>query len=277
MTTPIRSRRTRSRQVRAPIAALLLIGLLMATALTASAGATSSRPTPKPTIVLVHGAFADASGWSDVATTLQRRGFTVLATANPLRSVDGDSAYLRSILDTIQGPVVLVGHSYGGFVMTNAAHHSTNVTALVYIAAFAPDTGETVGGLTALNPGSGLADPSNLVVRPHPDGADGYINPATFRSIFAADVAPPQAAVLAASQRPASVATLSQPSGPPAWAELPSWYLVASEDHTIPPATQRFMAQRAHATTIEVTSSHVAMISHPQQVTRLILDAADHR
>ena len=123
---------------------------------------------PRPTIVLVHGAFADASGWNDVTRRLQRDDYTVIATANPLRSVDSDAAYLKSILDTIDGPVVLVGHSYGGFVMTNAAAGDPDVKALVYVAAFAPAAGDTVEALTGMNPGSGLADPANLVVRPHP-------------------------------------------------------------------------------------------------------------
>ena len=141
------------------------------------------------------------------------------------------------------------------------------------VAAFAPDTGETVGGLTAMNPGSGLG-PDNLVVRPYPGGLDGYIKPSVFRQLFAADVPRDTAATMAASQRPSDLAILSQPSGEPAWKTIPSWYLVAAQDGTIPPATERFMAQRAGATTVEVASSHVAMISHPRQVTDLILDAA---
>jgi pimeloyl-ACP methyl ester carboxylesterase len=130
--------------------------------------AAGERSHPKPTIVLVHGAFADASGWKDVTARLQDDGYTVLAPANPLRGVDTDSAYIRSVLDLIEGPIVLVGHSYGGFVMTNAAENDTDIKALVYVAGFAPAAGETVSGLTALNPGSGLADPANHVVRPIP-------------------------------------------------------------------------------------------------------------
>jgi pimeloyl-ACP methyl ester carboxylesterase len=257
--------------------ALLCFGAISALALT-TAGTTASatRPSePRPTIVLVHGAFADASGWNDVTRRLQREHYTVIATANPLRSVDSDAAYLRSILDTIDGPVVLVGHSYGGFVMTNAAAGDPDVKALVYVAAFAPAAGDTVAALTGMNPGSGLADPNNLVVRPHATGADGYINPAVFREIFAADLPRHVTAVMAASQRPADVGTLFQPSGPAAWETVPSWYVVASEDHTIPPATQRFMAERAGATTVEIRSSHVVMMSHPKQVTAVIEEAAD--
>ncbi len=230
----------------------------------------SSRPAT--TVVLVHGAFADASGWNDVSERLQELGYTVIAPANPQRGLASDSAYLSSVLDTIEGQIVLVGHSYGGAVITNAAIGHPGVKALVYIAAFAPDAGETVGGLAAMNPGSGLV-PENLVVRPYPGGLDAYIKPGVFRQVFAADVSRETAAIMAASQRPADLSILSEPSGEPAWNTIPSWYMVASEDSTIPPATERFMAQRAGATTVEVQSSHVAMISHPRQVTNLILDA----
>jgi pimeloyl-ACP methyl ester carboxylesterase len=247
----------------------------LAAAIAAPPLASASKPrAPKPTVVLVHGAFADASGWNDVTNRLQRDGYDVIAPANPLRTVESDSAYIRSVLDTIAGPIVLVGHSYGGFVITNAAAGDPDVEALVYVAGFAPTEGETVGQLSAMNPGSGLADPANLIVRPTPTGADGYINPATFRDIFAADLPRDVTVAMAASQRPADLATLGQPSGEPAWQTIPSWYVVASEDHTIPPATQRFMAQRAGATTVEVRSSHVAMISHPKQVANVIEDAA---
>ena len=227
----------------------------------------------KPTIVLVHGAFADASGWNDVSARLQQRGYTVIAPANPLRSLPSDSAYIRSILDTITGPIVLVGHSYGGAVITNAATGDANVKALVYIAAFAPDAGEKVGDLAAMNPGSGLI-PQNLIIRPYPGGADGYINPTVFHHVFAADVSDQTAAIMAASQRPGDLGTLSEPSGTPAWKTIPSWYMVASNDNAIPAATERFMAKRMGATTVEVASSHVAMISHPREVTDLILAAA---
>jgi pimeloyl-ACP methyl ester carboxylesterase len=240
---------------------------------TSAHGATRNHPSEKPTIVLVHGAFADASGWNDVSTRLQRLGYPVIAPANPLRSVDGDSAYLRSILDTIKGPIVLVGHSYGGVLITNAATGNPNVKALVYIAAFAPDQGETVGGLAGMNPGSGLT-PENLVVRPYPGGADGYISPTVFHHVFAADVSDQTSAIMAASQRPGDLGTLTEPSGTPAWNTIPSWYMVASNDNAIPAATERFMAKRMGATTVEIKSSHVAMISHPWKVSDLILDAA---
>jgi pimeloyl-ACP methyl ester carboxylesterase len=198
----------------------------------------------------------------------------VIAPANPLRGLASDSAYIGSVLDTIPGPVVLVAHSYGGAVITNAATGRPNVAALVYIAAFAPDEGDSVGGLLALNPGTHIDPATTLIFRPHPGGVDGYVNPDNFRDIFAGDLSADTAAIMAASQRPGDVSTLSDPSGPPAWKTIPSWYLVARNDHLIPPATQRFMAQRAGATTVEVRASHVAMISQPRAATNIILDAA---
>ncbi|MEY2566670.1 MAG: hypothetical protein QOE35_1199 [Actinomycetota bacterium] len=254
-------------------AALVASAAVIAAVVPAATAANRHPNGPKPTIVLAHGAFADASGWSAVSLRLQREGYTVLAPANPLRGPLTDAAYLSSILDTIPGPVVLVGHSYGGFVLTNAATGHANVKALVYIAAFVPDAGDTVGGLTAMNPGSGLG-PASLVFRPYPGGVDGYIDPAQFRRIFAGDLDRSTAAAMAASQRPADASVLAVPSGVPAWRTIPSWYMVASQDRTIPPATERFMARRAKATTVEVASSHVAMISHPSETARLIEQAA---
>lgn len=268
---------SRSRAARRAVAAGSLLAASVAGALSLSASAAADRrpSRSRPTVVLVHGAFADASGWNDVTERLQDEGYTVLAAANPLRGVQSDAAYLRSVLDTIQGPVVLVGHSYGGFVMTNAAEGDPDVGALVYVAAFAPAEGETVEQLTGMNPGSGLADPANLVVRRHPDGADGYIAPGAFRQIFAADLPRADAAVLAASQRPADLATLRDRSGTPAWDDVPSWYVVAGRDNTIPPATQRFMAERAGSSTVELRASHVAMMSQPRAVARVIEAAAE--
>jgi pimeloyl-ACP methyl ester carboxylesterase len=228
---------------------------------------------PKPTIVLVHGAFADASGWSGVVQRLQDRGYTVLAPANPLRTLTGDSAYLTTILASTQGPVVLVGHSYGGAVITNAATAAPNVKALVYIAAFAPDAGETALTLQTMNPGSKLT-PDALVLRPYVAGVDAYISPAVFREVFCADVPRATASVMGASQRAIDLAALAQPSGVPAWRLIPSWYMVARQDMAIPAMTERFMARRMGATTVEVASSHVAMVSHPSEVTELVVAAA---
>ncbi|MGI9821906.1 alpha/beta fold hydrolase [Agromyces sp. Marseille-Q5079] len=234
-------------------------------------------PAPKPTVVLVHGAFADSSGWNDVIERLQKRGYPVLAASNPLRGLSTDAEYVKSILATIEGPIVLVGHSYGGAVITNAATGNPNVVSLVYVAAYALDAGERLIDANELGGGhSSLAE--HLVIRPYPGApegdADGYIDPAYFRELFAADLPKKQAAVLAASQRPAALQALFTPSGEPAWRSIPSWYVVASEDHTIPPEAERAMAARAGSTTVEIDSSHVVMMSHPGEVVDVILDAA---
>ncbi len=255
------------------VAALVLITATVSGINVAAAHGGRGPSGPKPTVVLVHGAFADAAGWSEVTERLHDRGYTVIAPANPLRGLASDAAYVGSVIDTIPGPVVLVGHSYGGAVITNAAAGRDNVEALVYIAAFAPDVGDTIGGLVALAPGSMLT-PDALVFRPHPAGVDGYVAPDRFREIFAGDLDRDEAAVLAATQRPSDIAILEEASGVPAWSTIPSWYLVATRDNLIPPDAQRIMAKRAGATTVEVRSSHVAMISHPRQAVELILDAA---
>jgi pimeloyl-ACP methyl ester carboxylesterase len=264
--------------------AILILGAVgtLITVLLFGASASASAPSKarstadagqKPTIVLVHGAWADASSWAGVTARLQADGYTVVAPSNPLRDLSGDSTYLSSVLSSISGPIVLVGHSYGGMVMTNAATGHSNVKALVYIAAFAPSEGETVAGISALNPGSQLT-PANLEFRPYPGGTDVYIAPSAFRDVFAADVSASTAAVMAATQEPISAEVLTEPSGIPAWTTIPSWYMVATHDQAIPPATERFMAQRAHAVTVEVSSSHAVLVSHPQDVTNLILQAA---
>jgi pimeloyl-ACP methyl ester carboxylesterase len=223
-------------------------------------------------VVLLHGAFADASGWDAVSGTLQGHGHTVVAPAISLRDLATDAGYVRGILDTIAAPIVAVGHCYGGAVLTNAAVRHPQVAALVYIAAYAPDESETLAALTAMNPGSMLAD--HLVPRLYPGGTEGYIKRNRFREIFAADLDPETASVMAASQRPPDLEVLAAPSGPPAWKTIPSWFMVATQDHVIPPATQRFMARRAGAATEEVDSSHVAMMSHPSRVVELIRRAA---
>lgn len=258
------------------LALLALIGSLVAVGIgsrPSARAADDERAGPKPTVVLVHGGWADASSWNAVVERLQDRGYTVVAPPNPLRGLQNDAAYVSSILATISGPIVLVGHSYGGMVMTNAATGNPNVKALVYIAAFAPDVGDSIATLQAMNPGSEVGL-STLTLRPYPGGVDAYITPSVFHRVFCADVPTSTAAVMAATQRPIDVAVVAEPSGPPAWRTIPSWYLVASDDHAIPPATERFMAKRAGATTVEISASHVAMVSHPDAVTDLILDAA---
>jgi pimeloyl-ACP methyl ester carboxylesterase len=268
--------KTVARRVPALLGLLALLVTLQAIpfSVASATGATArEKGEAKPTIVLVHGGWADASSWDAVAGRLQVDGYTVIAPADPLRGVQSDAAYLSSILATISGPIVLVGHSYGGVAITNAATGNSNVKALVYVAGFAPDQGETVGQMLAMNPGSQAAPP-NLTFRPYPGGVDTYITPSAFRSVFCADVPATTAALMAATQRPIEAGALGEPSGAPAWKTIPSWYLVASNDQAIPPATERFMAKRAGATTVEIPSSHVAMISHPATVTNLILDAA---
>ncbi|MEV0936727.1 alpha/beta fold hydrolase [Streptomyces phaeochromogenes] len=251
-----------------------------------SASAAGGRPAAggaKPTVVLVHGVFADASGWYKTMAGLQDAGFPVIAAANPLRTLAGDSAYVSSIVDTIPGPVILVGHSYGGAVVTNAGRGHTNVKALVYVAAFAPGEGESALQLAEQFPGSEL--PGALVTRPFPlpadappgdPGLDGYIDPAKFRKVFAGDLPRSETRLMAASQRPGSVGGLAGPSGVPAWRSLPSWYVIPTADKVIPPAVQRFMAQRAGSRVVEVKgASHVVMMSRPAVVVRQIL-AAHH-
>jgi pimeloyl-ACP methyl ester carboxylesterase len=232
----------------------------------------------KPTIVLIHGAFADASGWSGVIGRLQEAGYTVYAPPNPLRGVVFDAEYARTFLSTIEGPVVLGGHSYGGTVITNAATGMENVVALVYVAAFAPDEGETAAEASALAGGDVPDLVSIAVIRPYPGApegdADATLNPEIFPQAFCQDIPAKHARVMAYSQRPAALGSLVAPSGPPAWKSIPSWYVVATEDRVIPPAAERIMADRAGATVTEVASSHVAMITHPDEVTAVILDAA---
>jgi pimeloyl-ACP methyl ester carboxylesterase len=234
--------------------------------------------TDKPTIILVHGAFADASGWGDVITDLSNLGYPCYSPANPLRGVVADGDYLRSFVATIDGPVVLVGHSYGGCVITNAGVGAPNVQALVYIAAYAPDEGETLSDAGTL--GGGSTDlTKHLILRPYPGApegdADGYIDPEFFHELFCADVDDGLAAIMAVSQRAVALSGLVTPSGPAAWKTIPSWYMVATDDQTIPPAAERAMAARAGAHTVEVASSHVAMISHAKDTTDLIVSAVE--
>ncbi len=244
-----------------------------ATSSGASVKIASASTTARPTVVIVHGAFADASGWNDVIGRLRRARYPVIAPANPLRGVRADAAYIKSVLATVPAPVVLVGHSYGGMVITNAAAGAPNVRALVYLAAIASDEGESQKDIFARFPGSHLG-PSTILTRPFPGGVDQYIDRGSFRDVFAADQPPSVAATMAATQRPLAQAATTEESGPAAWRTLPSWYMVAKNDHAIPPAAERFMAKRAHAHTVEVESSHDVMVSHPAAVTRLILEAA---
>ncbi|MFI5612715.1 alpha/beta fold hydrolase [Amycolatopsis sp. NPDC051903] len=243
----------------------------------------STANAPKPTIVLVNGAWSDAASWVSVVKPLQAAGYPVVAPPTSLRSVSGDSAYLASYLKTIQGPIVLVGQSYGGFVITNAATHNPNVTALVYISAFAPDTDDTVESLTAKFPGSQITNdphaqiPTALspVLYTNADTGgtevDLYAKPDQYRNLFLSNrVSASTAAELAATQSPINSAALTQKSGEPAWASIPSWALVSDADHVIPPATERFMATRAHSHIVEANTPHAAQVTNPGIVVDLI-------
>ena len=230
----------------------------------------------KPTIVLVHGAFADASGFGAVTDRLQDRGYTVISPANPLRGPASDAAYVASVMKTIEGPIVLVAHSYGGAVSTEAATQVRNVKALVYLNALALDVGETNLGITERFPNR-FGEALRPRPFPQPDGTEGtdlYVDPASFHSLFAADVRARTAARMASAQRPVSLAASQEPSTEPAWKTIPSWYLIGRQDEVISPAAQRFMAKRAKAHAVEINSSHVSYISHPDAVTDLILRAA---
>ena len=229
-----------------------------------------------PTVVLVHGAFADASSWNGVIPILQANGVQVTAPPNPLRGIAHDSAYIASVFAQIEGPVLAVGHSYGGAVITNAAADAKNVIGLVYIAAFAPDEGELLGAVEAGSKDSVLN--SALVPRQYPttDGAQAtefYIDPSKARDAFAGDLSDQQAALIAATQRPVSELAFSEPNGSPAWKHLPAWAVVATGDKAAGTDVVRSMAERAGAKITEVEGSHVIMVSQPQAVTSVILEA----
>jgi pimeloyl-ACP methyl ester carboxylesterase len=259
---------------------LALVGLLTGGSAAANVQAGAG---VRPTIVLVHGDWADASSWSSVIERLQEKGFTVVAPPNLLRGPAADAAYLADYLKTISGPIVLVAHSYGGFVITNAATGNPNVKALVYIDSFLPDEGEVLGALaatwgscvgeTALNP-----VPSNggvdLYLRwdANPDANPPYEG---FTQCFANGVGPKEAAVLFAEQRPAAAAEFSEPSGPPAWKTIPSWSLIGTMDHVIPPALQEQQSNRAGAHITKVKAGHLSLITRPADVTKVIISAVD--
>ncbi|WP_327665586.1 alpha/beta fold hydrolase [Streptomyces sp. NBC_00498] len=249
---------------------------LVGAAAPASATSAGKAAGTKPTVVLVHGAFADASGFNATIGLLHKSGFPVIAPANPLRDSAGDAAYISSVLDTLTGPVILAAHSYGGIVITNAARGHANVKALVYLGAFAPDEGESALQLAQQFPGSELG--AALVPRPYPlpgggEGTDGYIAAEKFHAVFAADLPATETRLMAATQRPGSVEGLSGPSGVPAWRTIPSWYLIPTQDKVIPPAAHRFMAKRAGSKVTEIRSSHVVMTSHPQATADIIKSA----
>jgi pimeloyl-ACP methyl ester carboxylesterase len=234
----------------------------------------------EPTIVLVHGAWADGASWNAVTSDLQGRGFTVLVPPNLLRGVAGDAAYIASFLaGRTSGPVVLVGHSYGGFVITNAATGGGDVKALVYVDAFIPAEGETVAQIIA---GSGsaldVADPTTVLdIAGYPGSPEGdaeaFLKPDTVHNFFAPDLPETDRWLIAAGQRPLTLSAYTTPSSVAAWKTLPSWAVVGTDDRIIPPGIQRSMAERAGATITDVAASHVSMVSHPQVAIDAILAA----
>jgi pimeloyl-ACP methyl ester carboxylesterase len=270
-------------------AVLAVAGLLALTSQGASARAGGSDAFhwgggPKPVIVLEHGAWADGSSWDRVIRRLQNDGFTVYAPPNPLRGLPQDSASLHDFLTqnaALAGhPVILVGHSYGGAVITNAAVGDPEVKALVFVDAFIPGQGETLGGLLGSVPGSCLGgNPAGVFTFvPYPGGPPGdvdvYIKPALVPGCFASGLPAPAAAIIAATQRPLAASTLGEPSGPPAWKTIPSWAVIGTADKVIPPALLQSMAQRAGAHITDVNAGHLSLISRANTVTRVILQAA---
>ncbi|MEV7321474.1 alpha/beta hydrolase [Streptomyces sp. NPDC093970] len=245
---------------------------------TTASAADRRAPEAKPTVVLVHGGYADSSCWNGVVQELQKKGYTTIAGSNPLRGIPTDAPYVASLLDSISGPVVLVAHSMGGTVITNAAAGKKNIKALVYVAAFVPDVGETQGELIDKFPGSEVLPVSVPVPYTRPDGTTGtdlYLSK-DGQGAFAADIPAAAFRVLQATQRPFDADSFTFPTTAAAWRTIPSWGLVAGRDKAIPPAAERWMYGRAgFRKVVEVpTSSHVAMISHPDVTARLIEDAA---
>ncbi|MFE6973162.1 alpha/beta fold hydrolase [Streptomyces sp. NPDC057682] len=260
----------------AALAAVLAVAL--STAAAPAAAAPSPATGPAPTVVLVHDAFTGASVWNAVAARLQRRGYPVLAPDTPLRGPAEDSAALRAALARISGPVVLVGHGYGGAVIGTAGADDPKVRALVYIAALMPDRGETLGRLCARFPGGALTEALTRTSVRDTDGTRGTalsLAPGRFHDILAADRPAGTTAALAGAQRPLDAAVFTEPAAEAGWRTVPSWALVATEDRLLPPALERFQAERAGAHTVEVASSHLAPVSRPDTVTGLVLAAAE--
>lgn len=257
--------------------AVLVAASVSLFAVTADAhpGGHQSYPVKKPTIVLVHGAFADSSGFNAISQRLLAGGYPVVAAPNPLRGVASDATQVKALLDSIEGPIVLVGHSYGGAVISSAATGNENVKALVYVAAFVPETGESVEALVSKFPGSTVGE--SLKPVPLPGGlVDLYINPEVFHARFAGDLSAKDAALYAITQRPATNAALGEPAaGTQAWHSIPSYYLISGADKIIPPAAQRFMAERAGSKVQTVRgASHMVFVSRPDTTVALIDRAA---
>jgi pimeloyl-ACP methyl ester carboxylesterase len=240
----------------------------MATSTNATTSTTSANATTvTPNIVLVHGLWADGSSWSKVIPILQNAGHRVIAVQLAERSLADDVATVKRAIDLVGGPTILVGHSFGGFVITNAGYNNQNVTGLVYVSAFAPDEGESAVNFVPVE-----SLPPGLLVLD--SGGFAYLNPEMFPQAFAQDVNATEAKTLAVVQKPAHQSLFTEPSGPPAWKQLPTWFEVSEGDHIIPPDAQRMFAQRMNATTISLNSSHASPVSHPDEIAQLILDAA---
>lgn len=256
--------------------ALTLLGAMSVALAASSAETNAGAAAPKPTVVLVHGAFADASSWNGVIARLQAQQFPVVAVANPLRSVSGDAAYLQRTIDSLSGPVVLVGHSYGGLVIANARNTDGKVKALVFVAAFAPEAGENAAGLSARFPGSSLGDALAPPIALADGSNDLYIQQSRYPAQFAADIPLAAANAAAVGQRPITDKALNEASGAPLWTSVPSWSVYGSADRNIPAEAMAFMAQRAHSRrTVAIDgASHVVMVSHPEEVAALIAEAA---
>lgn len=255
---------------------IMSVALLSAIGVGTAAATASAEPTKGATIILVHGAYAGSSSWNNVVAELTTKGYSVIAAANPLRSVKGDADYVSSIAKSIRGPVVLVGHSYAGSVISNAAVGNDNVKGLVFVAGFAPEAGESAIDLSGRFPGSTLGAALSPSVALSDGNKDSYIDQSKFRAQFAADVPEADAISMAATQRPITEAALAEPAGQPAWKTVPSWFIYGSLDRNIPPAVHAFMAKRAGAKeTVEVKgASHVVMISHAREVAAMIEQAA---
>jgi pimeloyl-ACP methyl ester carboxylesterase len=258
--------------------ATLLIAILFPTTRSLSAPrAKESSLSAKPTIVLVHGAFAESSSWNGVVTRLLAQGYPVVAAANPLRGLRSDSEYVAAIFQSIKGPIVAVGHSYGGSVITNAAAGNQNVKALVYVAGLAPESGESAADISDRFPGSTLGPTLGSPVAVPGGGKDLYIQQDKFHAQFAADVPEGEAMLMAVTQRPVTEAALHEPAGIAAWKTVPSWFIFGSLDKNITESAHLFMAKRAKAEeTVDIKgASHVVMVSHPDAVVALIKKAAE--
>ena len=231
----------------------------------------------KQTIVLVHGAYADSSSWNGSVKALRQAGYPVIAAANPLRGLESDAEYLRSVLDSIEGPIVIAGHSYGGAVMSHAADGHPNVTALVFVASFLAEAGESLAELVGTFPGAKLGGAAQPVPYATPDGGTAtelYIDQEQFPALFAGDVDVDVALQMAVTQRPLALAAFEAPATRAAWKSIESWVLLAEQDLAVPAELVRFMSERANAHLVELDASHAVTVSQPDAVTDLILEAA---